>query len=428
MALLNLSLVSDVFLRLIERGINTSPEWPSPGPLAAVLAHPPDRLAGDLTVGFYLYSIMEDAHQKNAPASGNESLSIQFTPMPLQLYYILTAHSDLAGDASTSREQLMMGLAMKALHDRPFIDEHSFIGPVRLFSNALVGRGNQFRVVLQPTTPHDAVQYWTAGSQPLRLAAYYQVSVVFLEPDRQPSRTGRVLTYGIHTFLRGSPHLEYSLNRVQYTLPDGTSRTVEFRPAEAPFGGDIEFRGTELSGDDTRLMIQHTSWPQAIEAEANTWGITASDSFVLARVAQFAGSERVLPGQYFASIRVVTNRTMPDGSVRRFENGSNQVPFAVAPRIDALAFPGTLTGRWFNPDLLAGDAIQLFIGPDRLTRIEPNPPPPAPPLPPAAGQFQVIDETTLQFRVPATATPGTVVPIRLVIRGVESAPRWESLP
>lgn len=428
MALLNLSLVTDAFLRLIERSINTSPEWPSPGPLASVVAHPPDRLIGDLTVGFYLYSVVEDAHHKNDPAPGDASLPIQFTPMPLLLYYILTAHSDLTGDASTSREQLMMGLAMKALRDRPYIDDNSFVGPTRIFSNALVGRGNRFRVVLHPTTPNEAVQYWTAGSQPLRLAVHYQISVVFLEPERQRSRTGRVLTYGIHTFLRGAPHLEYSTNRVDYTLPDGSTRTVELRPAEVPFEGDIEFRGTELTDDETHLVIQHTSWPQPMEADANTWGVTASESFVLARVAEFAGSERVLPGQYFAAVRVVTNRTMPDGSIRRFEGTSNQIPFAIAPRVDTITFPGTLTGRWFNPAVLPGDAVQLFVGADRLARITPNPPPPAPPNPPGAGQFQVISDTALQFRVPATAVSGTLVPIRVVVRGVESAPRWETLP
>ena len=427
MPLLDLSLVTDAFLRLIERGINTSPEWPT-GTLAKVVAHPPDRLAGDFTVGFYLYSISEDPHHKNAPAVSNPSLPLQFTPMPLQLYYLLTAHSDLTGDASTSREQLMMGLAMKSLRDRPHIDENSFVGPVRLFSNALVGRGNQFRVMMQPTMPHEAVQYWTAGSQALRLSVHYQVSVVFLEPERQTSRAGRVLTYGVHTFVRGAPHIDYSLSRVAYALPDGTTPTVELRPAEVPIGGDIEFRGSELTDDESRLLIQHASWSEAIEAEAATWGVTASDTRVLARVAEFAGTERVLPGQYFATVVAVSNRTMPDGSLRRFENASNQVPFAVSPRIDTLVFPGTITGRWFSPALLPGDAIQLFVGAERLTRITPNPPPPAPPNPPAGGQFQVIDDTTIQFRVPAGAVSGAVVPVRLVIRGVESTPRWETLP
>ena len=427
MAVLDLSLVTDAFLRLIERGINTSPEWPSPGPLATVVAHPPDRLGGDFTVGFYLYSITEDPHHKNAPAPGDQSLPLQFTPMPLQLYYLLTAHSDLAGDASTTREQLMMGLAMKALRDQPYIDENSFVGPVRIFSNALVGRGNKFRITLHPTTPHDAVQYWTAGSQPLRLSVHYHVSVVFLEPDR-PTAPGRVLSYGVHSLLRGAPHLDHSLNRVAYTLPDGTTPTVVLRPAEAALGGDIEFRGSELTDDETRLLIQHSSWAQPIEADASTWGVTASASFVLARVAEFAGTEPVLPGQYFATVVAVSNRTMPGGAVRRFETPSNQVPFAVAPRIDALAFPGTLSGRSFNPAILTGDAIQMFIGVDRLTRITPNPPPPAPPAPPAGGQFQVIDNTTIQFRVPATAVSGSVVPVRLIVRGVESAPRWETLP
>ena len=60
-------------------------------------------------------------------------------------------------------------------------------------------------MVLQPVQHNEAMTYWTAGSLPMRLALYYQASVVLLEPAPSVSRSGRVLTYGVYTFVRGAP-------------------------------------------------------------------------------------------------------------------------------------------------------------------------------------------------------------------------------
>ena len=166
MPVLNLSLVTQTFLTVINTSITNSPEWNAINVLD-VSPLPPDRLAGNHTVGFYLYHLTEDASRKNPPplAADLDAPDV-FQPMGLQLYYLLTAHSDLGGPNGPTAEQLMMGLAIKALRDVCVIDDQTIVAGAAVLPGPLVGRGNRFRITLRAPSAEEAVQYWTAGSQP----------------------------------------------------------------------------------------------------------------------------------------------------------------------------------------------------------------------------------------------------------------------
>jgi hypothetical protein len=429
--LLNLSLVTKALITLIDDQVTNSPEWPAAAPLT-VSPLPPDKLTGDHTLGLYLYHIIEAAYAKNAPAVAAPNAPLKFTPMGLELYYLLTAHSDLSLENATVAEQLMMGLGMKALRDMPVIDDGTVIGSGALFQspglNALSGRDNRFRVTLQPAAASEAVQYWTAGTHAPRLAAYYQVTTALFEPEPLTSRTGRVFSYGVHTFLRGGPRLDAARNSVTFTIPgDPTPRVVPVQPAEVPVGGDVTFLGTDLSGDETELHIQRTDWTNPIRIDPIQWGVTAIGDRIAASVQERADALEVLPGLYSAFAVVIDRRKMPDGSMRSFRRLSNQTPFAVAPRIDGIAFGAgvnarlaTVSGLNFDPVKLPDDAIQAYLGSDRLTRV--------PAAAPAAGEFNVANRTTLRFRLPAALATGQIVPVRILAGGAESAPRWIVVP
>src|SRR5262245_39872075 len=156
--LLDISLVTQTLISLIEKHVNASPEKAKVSPLA-VSALPPDKLTGigDHVLGLYLYYISEDAHYKNLPPPSDGLLPIRYTPMGLNLYYQLSAHSDLLGNVGAENEQTMIGLAMKALHDYPVIDDTTEIGGVRVFPMTLQGTDNRFRLVLQPLQYNEAM-------------------------------------------------------------------------------------------------------------------------------------------------------------------------------------------------------------------------------------------------------------------------------
>jgi Pvc16 N-terminal domain len=424
MALLNLSLVTQALTRLIEAGVRSSPEWPV-GDTLNVTPEPPDKLKGERTIGFYLYHVVEAAHLKNIPPPGDASVPLRLSPMALELRYQLTPHSALTGQNGPIKEQLMMGLAMKTLRDFPVLEDSTAIGTTTIFPAALQSGDNRLRITLQPAPASEALQYWTTGSQPARLAAYYHVLTALFEPDRALTTGGRVLTYGVHTFLRGAPRLDGSLNRIQFTVPGETSpRDLELRPAEAAGGAEITLFGSELAGDETQLWIRGARWTQSIQVDALQWGVVATPDRVVVRVHESAGSETVLPGTYGAFVKVISHRTMPDGRPRRFEKISNETPFTVAPRIDSVsafsAGVATVSGFSFDPAQLPGDAIQVFVGSDVLSRRNTGTP--------AAGEFRPVSPTSLTFHLPAGLTPGVALPLRILVNRAESAPRWVVVP
>src|SRR5690606_21575681 len=132
-----------------------------------VVPLPPDSLTGDNTLGFYLYHIGEESQNRNAYVPGVSDVPVRYIPLDLRLYYLLTAHSSLDNGTGTLREQLMMGLAMKGLHDYPQIMDDTVVAGIQPLPLSLRGNDNCFRITLMNTPVSNAVDYWTAGSSPL---------------------------------------------------------------------------------------------------------------------------------------------------------------------------------------------------------------------------------------------------------------------
>ena len=238
MALLDLSSITKALTNLLKYYFMASDIWSTMGTSPTISPQPPDELNID-AVGLYLYHISEDNQYKNLSAPGNDIPPVRFVPMGLNLFYQLTAHSS-ADETGTYKEQKMMGIAIKALHDYPIIDDSTAIVDLSetnntVFPSDLQGNDNRLRIVLQPIAHNEAMNYWSAGNKPPRLAAYYQVSVVLLEPEEIQSRSSRVLTYGVQTFVDGAPRINSCKNTLSFTMAGQTqTRELEVRPAQAP--------------------------------------------------------------------------------------------------------------------------------------------------------------------------------------------------
>jgi len=424
--LLDIALVTDTLMNLLRAQIATSPEAPKVSPLD-VQALPPDRLTGDHTIGLYLYHITEDPHYKNLEPPGLDVPPVRFTPMGLNLYYQLTAHSDLLGSTGPENEQTMVGLAMKALRDFPVIDDDTQIAGTKIFPVALQGTTNRFRIVLQPVQHIEAMTYWTAGTLPMRLALYYQASVVLLEPEQSVSRVSRVLTYGVFSFVRGAPYLEGTRSGVQFTLPGATSiSSVEVQPAVAPVNGKFVLFGSGLAGDETTLLISSLKFKDGVEV-GSQWGVVASETQIFVVVGPALGVGTVVPGMYSVIAKVTEQRVMLDNTIRRFSKTSNATPFIVAPRIITILPPDLSQrvlvqgGVFQDATGIAADAVEVFVGSTSLPRkagATINP-----------GEFEILDAANLRFRYPvAGVDSGSTVPFRLIINGAESAPNWVTAP
>jgi hypothetical protein len=432
MALLDMSLVTRSFITLLTERIPLYPDWPA-GTSLLVSAGPPDLVNASHALSFYLYHLREDAHTKAQDWPPGDPVPQRFKPMGLTLYYVLTPRSNLADPHNRAlADQLAMGLALKTLRDLPVIDDTSTVdtpgGPVLVMPPGLRGHHNRLRALLQPTLANEASQYWQAGTSPLRLAAYYEVAATLLEPEEPATRRGRVLMVGVHSALRGQPRIERTLNRITFTPPGALDpRTIEVSPAEAAFGQVLEVHGADLKGDRTALLLSHPDFPEPVEADA-AWNLDTDGSVLRVTVQPSAGAQALVPGIYGAIVRATNRFAMPDGGQRDFDTLSNQSAFSIAPAIVSVTGPGpvlTVTVDSFEPHALASGELLVFAGATRLARVGASPPGAGefftPAAPPAA-------RTTIQFRFPAAVASGSVLPLRLVVRGAESGPWWETVP
>jgi hypothetical protein len=432
--LLDLSLVTRTFLTLLEERLPLYPDWPAATTLIAQPA-PPDQVStGTHALSFYLYHVREDAHTKSQDWGTNEPRPLRFKPMGISLFYMLSPKSNAAQPRDRAlAEQLIMGLALKTLHDYPMIDDTTAVdtsgGPKLLMPLAMRGRNNRLRVLLMPKPPEDAPDFWQGGSLPTRLAAYYEVNATLLEPDEPRRRAGRALGVGIHVMIRGRPYIEGTRNTVTFTIPgELVPREIIASPAEVPFGATFEIFGSDLKGTRTSLLLAHPDFPEPAEADA-AWNVETTGSVVTATAQPTAGAQAILPGIYGALIKTVIRSKLPDGGARDFDTFSNQATLVIAPRIVTLTFNapgvGTITVDGFQPHAILQNDILLFAGTEKLSRTTTDPPPAGMFFTPASPPPQT---DKIRFRLPAGTPSGSLVPIRLVVRGAESPPRWETAP
>lgn len=421
MAILDVGLVTKVLKRVLEESIKSSSAWsPRPDPTLSVL--PPDKL-DEGTLGLYLYHINEDPHFKNQPPVGSSTdpVPVQYNPMGLNLFYLLTTDAKADTEVEMLDAQLLLGLAVKSLHDHPVLTDKSEVNSIKIFEEIGIDKTDtRLHITMQPTAYNEAVSYWTAGQSPLRLSAYYQVSVVMLEPEEPPSRGGRVLDYGVHTFVTGAPRLISSKNILSVTIPDtGVTQDLELRPAEVPFDSRFTLLGNNLGGDDMQLVLNNSRWDEPIAADLS-WGVTATDERVIAIVQNQTDGNDILPGLYSGKVLINEYRTMPDGSTRTFTKTSNETPFAITPRIDTISTPDgagnvDVTGYIFQHSDISAEDVQVYLGTELLssgTGGALNP-----------GEYDISSPTTLEFRLP-TSTASGHIPFRLLINGAESPPAW----
>jgi hypothetical protein len=413
--------ITETIISVIQTAVDANGSWPPTFEVSPELLR--DQHTG---LGFYLFHVQESSHFRNFPAPGNDNPPVNYTPMALNLFYQLSANStNEASEEDAYDEQNLMGVAMKALHD------HSIINVTT------TGKKVNIKITLQTLSPSESVQYWAAAQSPVRLSAYYEVSVVFLEPEPTKSYAGRVLSYGTYIFVKGTPQITGSENIIEYTVPlDPEVKQVKISPAQAPpstiipapVNSTIRFTGNSFGGGITELLLLNGRWNEPAVATAPWLVKVIGEDKLTANVQETAILQKsltivdILPGLYAAQIINTEVRTLPDLSTKEFRHSSNQFPFSVMPRIDSIAplsGPGgttfTVTGYLFQHADLATDDIEIYIRDVRITLdvgglFSP-------------GEYRITGPTVLEFRTPLLFSAG-LAPVRIMINGVESPPNW----
>jgi hypothetical protein len=410
----------------------------------SVTDYPPEKAdeLGVSNLNLHLYHAVEDPSKRNEFAMDAQgAFPIKETPLPLILYYVLTAHSQDDDPPDIAGQQRLMGLAMKTFHDFPaFGDRLQLPSPPAnvvqtVFDPAMQGAGNKIEIVPRQLTPEESINFWSAAlNHTARLTAYYEVRSTLLPADEPEARAGLVLGYGLGVVPGGRPRLDRVSNVQTVTLPaalGGGTIDTTLSPAQAAFGARITATGSDLGdGSSERLVLAGPQGELEIDPVANPdWQIAFTGStlaFTLrpaAKVSQ-GGAIAVVaiePGIQSLGLRRFRPLALSGGPPRVATSQSNRLPFAIGAGIAAtslLAAPPRL-----RVDLAPGinaqthaDTIEIAIAGEVYARHLAGPVQP--------GEFTTPSPTRVEAALTFDPADGQTRAVRLGIAGVDSAPFW----
>jgi hypothetical protein len=465
-AILNLFKVTKTLTDLLSQNITKNID-PSLAGLLNITAIPPERVQNPSnTLSLFLYHIAEDPYYKNAPGPGSDVPGVAAAPMALSLFYILTAHHETESVFDAEIQQKLMGYAIKTLHDFPVVTNRTRINGTAILDPDF--GTDTIQIILRPVTPEDALNFWSSeDTRTARLSAYYEVRVVMLEPEPPRTMPGIVLNLGTFLFQLGSAHLERSQSVVRFRLPvrnGGSIHEVEATSARVTLDSSITpppahnrmtIVGTNLTGGTSRsLALKNPIWANlpgpvgpitqvAIDATLNPgWSVDFQTDRIAVKLAPTlqhvkpdgaAVTLAVLPGFYTALERSIMDQQIVNNELKQIVASSNEVSFAVSPRIvshdppDAAGNVQINLGPEFDPldPNLEGDAIQVIVDGDVYARVSADPPG-------TPGQFFVTNAPSNLIRIRPRFPVAVVQPqahaCRVVVNGAESAPFWIELP
>lgn len=470
MPIMDLSLVTGVLAETIRRNITERLDPGLAGQLN-VTTLPPERLSGEMfTINVYLYHLAEDANYRNLTGNPSDRNPVVTQPMSLLLNYIVTTHHEVDSLFDTITQQRLMGYALKTLHDFPVIGDHSEINGTPLLPDDMRGRDNALEVVLQPVTPEQSINFWTAEDRATtRLSAFYEVRYVMLEPEPPRRLPGLVLSIGNFIVDIASPQLAATASQLDFVLPalaGGGAQRVQAAPARVgqpiaalPDSNRLSLRGSNLGiGRRRTLHLANGRWRTRVPAlervpvdpalpqnTAAGWTVTeAADHIELTMgttltVARPAGPPLQLPvepGSYNASVQVVKQSQVVLGQLKEITDTSNSASFSVMARVLSVTVLDPVQRRIqvnldpsldlsppSGPGLPGALDIVLVVNGENYLRHDPA----APGATFDVGDFEPFHDTLVFRSRFDPAVPGTYT-LRVIVEGAESQPFWMELP
>jgi hypothetical protein len=382
---LAIAAVTATVRNLLVQGITVEAELAD----TTVTAQPPDRARNTATnnqINIFLYqtAVNGDLRNTDLPRQVKPG-EVGQPPLPLNLYYLLTAYGRDNDDVFSHR---LLGRAMSILHDHPLLGAAEV--EASLPGNDLHQQLERVRITPQPLSLEEMSNLWNTFQTEYRISAAYQISVVLIESARAVRAGLPVLTRGPED--RGVPA------QPDLTPPFPALREIVLpnRQESARLGDALMLVGHHLEGDAVTVRFTSPRLADPIdiaplpEPTATEIGVQIPDD-----------PATWVPGFYQVAILV----ERPAGTVRL----TNELTFALAPRILAIdpnpaprdAFGAVTLQITCSPDVRPEQRAALLLG-DREVRANPRAAP----------------TNTLVFAVPAAA-PGQHF-VRLRIDGVDS--------
>jgi hypothetical protein len=385
--------VTTTLRNLLQEGFDTD------GTNVQVTTRPPDKVqaaANSNTVNLFLYQATVNPHWRSMDVPWRvKPGETGRTPLPLDLYYLITAHygdSEDGVDTNTDTNRLLgshrlLGQAMSILHDHAILDSATINGAVPGSDRAEhpYDQVEHVRITPQPLSLDELSKLWAAFQTQQRPSTAYQVSVVLIESS-QPSRAS------LPVLTRGEDDRGVSA-QPDLIPPYPTLTSIRFpdnQPA-ARLGENLVLVGHHLDADSVTVRCTN----RRLEV-TNELTIAAGGSGEEIGVS-LPDEPAAWPAGFYVVEVVIHRAGEPDRM-------TNALSFALAPRITLPAGPIARSNGGVDlsldcvPQIREGQLVALLfaareIAPKSIsTPANPGPPPPdTDPTAPTSLEFHISD-------------------------------------
>ncbi len=290
-----------------------------------VTTRPPDRARtgndNSDQLNLFLYQTTLNPAWRNADLPRQSGHGDVGRPaLALNLHYLITAFGQGDDDLRSHR---WLGEAMRALHDHPLLGAKEIRETIA--GNDLHSQVERVRITPQPLSLEEMSKLWTTFQTQYRISAAYQVDVVLIE-SRRPARTA------LPVLRRGES--DQGVDAVAgVSLPIIDDIQLPNRQSSALLGDEIVISGRNL-GDlvgvrftaiNGRLGVDDTPLAFTLQFPA----VQGDDATVRVTLPNDAAAHAAHPAGFY-SAAVIVRRGPKEWS-------SNELPLAIAPRIESIA-------------------------------------------------------------------------------------------
>lgn len=134
----------------------------------------------DIKIGLHLYDVQENGDFVNRNRIQRSSNQIQYPPMSLTLYYMLTAYSNADPRDRGIDSQRALGRCIQSLYDQAILTPNMLVGSLADYTESIeISRHNM--------TFEEKQRIWHFPNIPYQLSVFYKVAPVFVESTRVKS-------------------------------------------------------------------------------------------------------------------------------------------------------------------------------------------------------------------------------------------------
>lgn len=306
-------------------------------------------------LNLFLYQVVRNAAWANADMPRqNLNGEIAIPPLPLNLYYLLTAFGRDDDTAQPYGHELL-GRAMSILHDHPVLsaDDIKAATSGLLPDSNLESQLEKVRITLHPITVDELSKLWTGFATQYRLSAAYEVGVALIESTRPSNAPLPILTRG-----KGDSGVTAQSDLIP-PIPTLESLTLPKKQPSALLGDTVTLNGFHLDGTNVGVVFNHPLWTAPVEVPPMAGG---SDKELKVAVP----NDLVNWPAGFYSLAVLVQRSGDD-----FRRSTNQLMLPLAPKITISptnAAPGEVTcGVTSGPQIWPEQRATLLLGDRELT-------------------------------------------------------------